>query len=752
MASNHGGGDRSRRRSQTGSAADAAYDDAHLHQHQRQYQPQHHEHDLQGLHPLPLQANAPEPRPGAAAASSLSSPLTTADPRYDSKWKVVRPWKPPSNDDTLNLENGLKEGNISDTATEDDDDEEGDDVDEGEEEQEEDDNEHIHDLEGQQHDGTPRSLNGHSHLQVDKRLQLEVVDVSTTSVSLALFESPRQSPSATDEHAALDQRFLPSSDSASSPNISIKLNSAPWPHVLHSDAALSEVDGPALTRDSLDDPAPPAGSSILVWGLSPGIDYHIELGVFADEPDDEDVDDMDDRSDTADTDEDNVQVSTTVRTLDAQPEPDVPPPPYSSHDPSVPSTDQGDAEVALRIMLDTLRNTSRQNESNLHSSIAALRRTNDKLIREDQRQRQRIYMLEDSTARLQEVALEENVERETLDDDIAGLEGMESDMNRRIESRKERIERLERLGKEESERDDIELSELRERLDTVTTREDGVLAQKLKLERELLPTYNIQLATLEADVRRMLDDQRRNYMSTATIGQHGLYGHSYSSHQAVAAVPGVSRSTSLRYNVSNRGPGGSSSSSSSPAVATPTSQQQSATEDGSTAYTRTPPHSTVHPSPPASVVGAPHATTKAFEASVAQGPDGEIGCRAASQLHVPPGTRARSASLGKAGDEPQSKVDVKSGGLFDGGRRVDAIKERSAGAFQDTGNRPRPGSPSSPLSGPEHEGSVGRAGSTRSSRFSWGSNSWASKVVGGGAGGAGGSVGQSRKASGSSDH
>lgn len=150
-------------------------------------------------------------------------------------------------------------------------------------------------------------------------------------------------------------------------------------------------------------------------------------------------------------------------------------------------------------MLETLRLQSRQAENHLQSSISAMRRANDKLIREDQRQRQRIHMLEDSTARLQEVACHEKAESEDINSSILELEDAEKEMVQRNEYRKEYIERLEKITREESDRDEAELLELHERLETIMAREDVVLAKKLRLERELLPTYNIQLVSCETD-------------------------------------------------------------------------------------------------------------------------------------------------------------------------------------------------------------------------------------------------------------
>lgn len=212
-------------------------------------------------------------------------------------------------------------------------------------------------------------------------------------------------------------------------------------------------------------------------------------GAFADD----EAAEAEDLSEVSDT-EESVRAAASVRTLDAT-EPDVPPPPYSSHDPSNGSTAHNDAEASLRSMLEKLRMTVKQKESALQSSIASMRRANDKLTREDQRHRQRIHMLEDSTSRLREVAADEDAEHESIREQIEELEETERMTVTRLERRRRQQEEAERLGKEEADKEDAELAELKERLDRAVEKEEEVLAKKLKLERELLPTYNIQLVS-----------------------------------------------------------------------------------------------------------------------------------------------------------------------------------------------------------------------------------------------------------------
>ena len=222
--------------------------------------------------------------------------------------------------------------------------------------------------------------------------------------------------------------------------------------------------------------------------------------MFSDEPEDNEEEDEDleleGQEDSSAAEDTELQAAASVRTLDAA-EPDVPPPPYSSHDPSAPhdSEPSRDAEASLRAMLEKLRTQAKQAESSLQSSITALKRANDKLTREDQRHRQRIHMLEDSTARLHEVAAEEDAESANITEALSDLSLSESTLASRLTRRKDQLDELERLAKEEGERQDAEMSELKERIERAAQREEEVLSKKLKLERELLPTYNIQLVS-----------------------------------------------------------------------------------------------------------------------------------------------------------------------------------------------------------------------------------------------------------------
>lgn len=224
-------------------------------------------------------SNSAAPKHASTSSSSSSS----------SKWKLVRPWQPPSGNS--NHEATLEDGNNHQYQ-------------------------HGHDSEddaGMDEDDVAEDSASSAILTSSssrlKRMHLEVVDVSSTSVSLSVFGQP--SSSSQDNVQAHHQHLDTSLGSTSSmtnqttatrrsraastsserilsnppqpPNISIKLNSAAWPHVFHTDASFFDTE--STTSRGQDDQSM-SSSSILVWGLSPGQNYHIELGVFEDGVDD----------------------------------------------------------------------------------------------------------------------------------------------------------------------------------------------------------------------------------------------------------------------------------------------------------------------------------------------------------------------------------------------------------------------------------------------------------------------------------
>lgn len=221
---------------------------------------------------------------GKSSNNTQKQSTASSSSSSSSKWKLVRPWQPPNSEAMLEDGNGeLQQQNDS------------------EEEGEDGDNEDYDDAEQVDDSASSAVLASSSRL---KRMHLEVVDVSSTSVSLSVFGQPTQESNSTHQHldtslgstsSMANQTIATRRSRAAStsserimsnppqpPNISIKLNSAAWPHVFHTDASFFDTDS---SRQSSDDPSL-SSSSILVWGLTPGQNYHIELGVFEDGVDD----------------------------------------------------------------------------------------------------------------------------------------------------------------------------------------------------------------------------------------------------------------------------------------------------------------------------------------------------------------------------------------------------------------------------------------------------------------------------------
>lgn len=135
-----------------------------------------------------------------------------------------------------------------------------------------------------------------------RRLELEVVDVSSTAVSLSVFAPATGS----EEGAAAAEAVAEAEDAGwtgnAAPAISIKLNGRPWSQVAHAGAPVgddlfpddAEDDGEAkkIRRRSSSSLSRrengSQGATIVIYGLEPGKEYEIELDVLdGDEADDD---------------------------------------------------------------------------------------------------------------------------------------------------------------------------------------------------------------------------------------------------------------------------------------------------------------------------------------------------------------------------------------------------------------------------------------------------------------------------------
>jgi hypothetical protein len=334
------------------------------------------------------------------------------------------------------------------------------------------------------------------------RFQLQIVDVSSTAVSFAVVDSCDSSIAPVSDSNR--SREAPSSKAPAAPNtpISISLDSNPWPHVFHSESALSESAAKSGN-----------GAMIVVYGLEPGRDYEVQLdagvcqksrepalyffatshglmGCFV--------------SGTSVSGESAAH----DHYADDTSELDTPPPPYSSHDPHHGPSSPSHEEIELRSRIKKFRVSAKHTEASINASVAALRRSLDKAGREDQRTKQRISMLEDGAQRATEAARVDEDEEANILRLLPELEEEESAMARKVERHKAQLEDSEREYRQGLEDDEASLRALRLELDALVGREEGLVSERHRYERDVLPDLNIRLANLEAELRRLSEEER----------------------------------------------------------------------------------------------------------------------------------------------------------------------------------------------------------------------------------------------------
>lgn len=148
-----------------------------------------------------------------------------------------------------------------------------------------------------------------------RRLELEVVDVSSTAVSLSVFSPDPASDEAEAEAQAAaaedGEGEAESSAVSGAPAISIKLNGRPWSQVAHAgtpvaDDALIDESEPLVPDDVRSTDARRRrsssslsrrfkngreGATIVIYGLEPGKEYEVELDVVDGEEEEEGAED-----------------------------------------------------------------------------------------------------------------------------------------------------------------------------------------------------------------------------------------------------------------------------------------------------------------------------------------------------------------------------------------------------------------------------------------------------------------------------
>lgn len=134
----------------------------------------------------------------------------------------------------------------------------------------------------------PEGLQDGSDASESSKLQVEVIDVASTAVALAFFafDSSAHTPSTGEDSAhetnpsdavssqAQSQQQQQSGSATSS--LTVKLNSNPWPHVLHSDPAFFQDLDPASDNNA-SQLQQQGATTLVIYGLDPGTAYQIEL-------------------------------------------------------------------------------------------------------------------------------------------------------------------------------------------------------------------------------------------------------------------------------------------------------------------------------------------------------------------------------------------------------------------------------------------------------------------------------------------
>ena len=203
-----------------------------------------------------------------------------------------------------------------------------------------------------------------------------------------------------------------------------------------------------------------AETTVIIWGLDPGRDYEISLGVVGGEDRESEsmVVDVETalegvyfllrshlQSSPATTAEDTSRTSIDLDpslpdSADFSPAPsphpvapEGPPPPYSPTLPPLPPD-----EAQLRALLKKIRTSSKRTETVLQASISALKKSVEKSIKEDQRARTRIVGLEEAIRKAREGEHDmRTTEKEACEGSILELQQLEQEVKAELEGKKE---------------------------------------------------------------------------------------------------------------------------------------------------------------------------------------------------------------------------------------------------------------------------------------------------------------------------
>ncbi|KAL8279724.1 hypothetical protein RQP46_007819 [Phenoliferia psychrophenolica] len=287
-----------------------------------------------------------------------------------------------------------------------------------------------------------------------------------------------------------------------------------------------------------------AETTVIVYGLEPGIEYEIALDVVG--------------TDDPDSEQTVLEIETPHA---ATPADHGPPPPYSPALPSPPS------EPNLRSSLKSIRASSKRTESVLNASISALKKAVDKGMKEDQRARTRIVSLEEAIRKAREGEVEVRTrERQRTEKRIEELRIEEEEVRGELVRKKEGRSLTPlavvvapppppppptppAAAHDDEQEDDghheIGLADLAKELDTLNRRIEDVEAERRTVAHESLRVLELELAQLEMDLNQLDRDEAHRYNIAAQISSDSLDLYNPHPHHAQHAPPPSSSTFSI---------------------------------------------------------------------------------------------------------------------------------------------------------------------------------------------------------------
>ncbi|KAK4705287.1 hypothetical protein P7C70_g917, partial [Phenoliferia sp. Uapishka_3] len=381
------------------------------------------------------------------------------------------------------------------------------------------------------------------------KLRLEVLDVTSTAVALSVFtpstdhseHNPPLASSSTRSGSGPSSSALPPVKRSKPPQISIQLDRRPWPHVAHAGSLSTDSLTPGGRRG--------AETTVIVYGLEPGLDYEISLDVVGgdDGEGDQTVVEIETAGEgsgsrpSSETETATLDRDFTPTPLPHSTIPDGPPPPYS---PSLTTTLPPD-ETQLRALLKKIRTSSKRTESVLNASISALKKSVEKGMKEDQRARTRIVSLEEAIRKAREGEKDMRTrEREVCEERIKELERIEEEVKEDLARRKEgKLKSTDGSGAhtpvsavpptppppppveeapEEEEGDGVGIADLAKELDALNKRIEEAETKRMTKAQETLASLEAELSQIENDLNQLDRDEAHRYNIAARLSSDSI--------------------------------------------------------------------------------------------------------------------------------------------------------------------------------------------------------------------------------------